>query len=98
MKTINWIVELVRVQGWLEKLRRSAMSIAANAPWSFPKLRRSGMFVRRFMESFHLLTTRLGTMNRCGLLPLPIRLPRSDRGWGEGRGEGPFGIWSLELF
>jgi hypothetical protein len=31
-----------------EKLRRSAMSIAANAPWSFPKLRRSGMFVRRF--------------------------------------------------
>jgi hypothetical protein len=29
----------------LEKLRRSAMSIAANASWKFIKLRRSGMFV-----------------------------------------------------
>jgi hypothetical protein len=34
----------------VEKLRRSAMSIAANAPASFSKLRGSGMFVRPFME------------------------------------------------
>ena len=27
------------------------MSIAANAPWFLLKLRRSGMFIRRFMES-----------------------------------------------
>jgi uncharacterized lipoprotein YmbA len=33
----------------LEKLRRSAMSIVANAPWSFAKLRRSGTSVRLFM-------------------------------------------------
>jgi hypothetical protein len=26
------------------------MSIAANAPWSFHKLQRSGMFLRRFIE------------------------------------------------
>jgi hypothetical protein len=37
-------------QRTLRGLLRSAMSIAANAPWSFPKLRRSGMFVRRFMK------------------------------------------------
>src|SRR5262245_11365969 len=36
----------------IEKLRRSAMSIAANDPWPFPKLRRSGMFVRRHMSMF----------------------------------------------
>ena len=40
------------------------MSIAANAPWSFPKLRRSAMFVRRFMESLDVPNTRIGTMNR----------------------------------
>jgi len=28
--------------------------------------------------------------SNCALLPLPIRLLRSDRGWGEGRGEGNF--------
>jgi hypothetical protein len=28
------------------------MSIAANAHWTFIKLRRSGMFIRRFMEIF----------------------------------------------
>jgi hypothetical protein len=49
---------------WFQKLRRSAMSIAANAPWSFPKLRRSGMFVRRFMESFNVRGTCIVTMNR----------------------------------
>jgi hypothetical protein len=37
-------------------------------------------------------------MNQSSLLPLPIRLSRFNRGWGEGRGEGPIGIWLLELF
>ena len=40
------------------------MSIAHNAPWSFPKLRRSGMFVRRFMESSNVRGTCIVTMNR----------------------------------
>ena len=52
------------------KLRRSAMSIAANAPWFLLKLRRSGMFVRRFMESFNVRRTCIATMNRPGFLPL----------------------------
>jgi len=46
------------------KPRRSAMSIAANAPGSFPKLRRSGMFARRFTECFNVRGTCIGTMNR----------------------------------
>jgi hypothetical protein len=41
----------VATMNHLEKLRRSPMSIAANAPSTFLKLRRSGMFVRRLMES-----------------------------------------------
>jgi hypothetical protein len=35
----------------LEKLRRSAMSIVANAPCSFPKLRRSAMSGTCVLES-----------------------------------------------
>ena len=35
------------------------MSIAANAPWFLLKLRRSGMFIRRFMESFNVRGTTL---------------------------------------
>jgi hypothetical protein len=33
-----------------EKLRRSAMSIVADVPRTFPKLRGSDIFVRWFME------------------------------------------------
>jgi len=40
------------------------MSIAANAPWPFIKLRRSGMLVRRFMESLFVLRACIVTMNR----------------------------------
>lgn len=38
------------------KLRRSAISIAASSLWSFSKLRRRGMFVRRFIQSLALLS------------------------------------------
>jgi hypothetical protein len=46
---------------YLEKLRRSAMSIAANAPFVILKLRRSGMFTRRFIETL--------TFEKCALEP-----------------------------
>jgi hypothetical protein len=38
------------------------MSIAADASWLFPKLRRSGMFPRRFMESLVSLCACIVTM------------------------------------
>ena len=44
----------------LEKLRRSAMSIAANAPWTFVKLRRSGMFIRRLWKASFCFAYALG--------------------------------------
>ena len=50
------------------------MSIAANAPWSFPKLRRSGMFVRRFMESLLSLRICIVTMNLKPRIPKGFRL------------------------
>jgi hypothetical protein len=69
----------------IEKLRRSAMCIAANAPWSLIKLRRSGMFVRRFMESFKIRDMCIILLDRLRLLPL---LPRR-------RGQGRGGNWDL---
>jgi len=57
------------------------MSIAANAPFVIPKLRRSGMFVRHFPESFEIRGTGIVTMNRRrGLLPLLL----GRRGLGRG--------------
>jgi hypothetical protein len=84
MKTYKWIARgsfniqaaCIVTMNRLEKLRRSAMSIAANAHWPFPKLRRSGMFVRRFMGSLLLLRTCTGTMNgRASCRRLLTRLP-----------------------
>jgi hypothetical protein len=66
MESLHVLETRTGTMNHLEKLRRSAMSIAANAPRPFIKLRRSGMFVRRFMESLHVLKTRIGTMNLCG--------------------------------
>jgi hypothetical protein len=37
---------------WRAKLRRSAISVATNAPWSLPKLRSSVIFVRRLVQIF----------------------------------------------
>jgi hypothetical protein len=76
-----------------EKLRRSAMSIAANVPRSL-KLRRSGMFVRWFMESLSVRGACIVTMKRRD--PLPLRSP-SQLGRGRKRGQGRGGRWNLEL-
>ena len=53
--------------------------VAANIPFVILKLRRSGMFVRRFMESTNVQQTCTVTMNR-------LVVPLSSNG-GEGRGE-----------
>lgn len=53
----------------VEKLRRSAMSIASNA-LSFLKLRRCGMFIRRFMEA-SFCSHMPGTMNHFNSVKQP---------------------------
>jgi hypothetical protein len=52
------------------------MSIAASVPWSIPKLRRSGMFSRRFMESSNVRRTCIVAMNSLenSLMILPLSL------------------------
>jgi len=74
----------IGIMNRLQKLRSSAMFIAAEAPWPFIKLRMSGMFVRQFMDRFNIFATRPAPMNQPYFFPLPIRLSRSDRGWGQG--------------
>jgi hypothetical protein len=54
----------------IQKLRRSAMSIAVDAHPTLFKLRRSGMFIRQFMESLVSLRACTVTINRRVLLPL----------------------------
>ena len=73
-----------------EKLRRSAMSIPANAHRIFIKLRRIAMFVRGFIQSFNIREMRIGTLNRSRLLLLRY-LSRLARDWQEqlGRRRGP---------
>jgi hypothetical protein len=65
------------------------MSIAADAPWLFIKLRRSGMCIRRFIESCNVREICIATMNRRSLLPLPPG--RTSLVGGEGRGEEAIG-------
>jgi hypothetical protein len=50
MESLNIREMSVATMNRIAKLRRSAMSIADNASWFLLKLRRSGIFVRRFME------------------------------------------------
>ena len=50
------------------------MSIAANAPRPFPSSVRSGMFVRRIMESLVSLRACIGTMNLKSRIPKGFRL------------------------
>jgi hypothetical protein len=70
MESLLLLRACIGTMNQFEKLRRSAMSIAANAPWSFPNLRRSAIFARRFIESFNVRGTCIVTMNL-----LKLRIP-----------------------